>query len=198
MITGETIYNLAAIGNVETGENDRPMDPIPHIKSTEVTVNPFKDIIVSNLIPKSEKISEDINTEKVDSKQKEQKVQKKVIKNKNLISFEDEEDDSDDGLKNKIKKRKKKFKSSHELLNDPKLSRDEVVDVNELKAQRRRRELKDQRKQELKDRISEKVKLNSNVQQTKSQDIPFSPLLPTRIIKTSASVPAPRLSPVVT
>ena len=58
MITGETIYNLAAIGNVETGENDRPMDPIPHIKSTEVTVNPFKDIIVSNLIPKSEKISD--------------------------------------------------------------------------------------------------------------------------------------------
>lgn len=35
-ITGDSIYNLLAVGEVETGKDDRPLDPIPKIKSVEV------------------------------------------------------------------------------------------------------------------------------------------------------------------
>ena len=44
-ITGNTIFNALSIGNTETGEGDRPMDPAPKIIKTEVTVNPYKDIV---------------------------------------------------------------------------------------------------------------------------------------------------------
>jgi len=36
---------LIALGNVETEDHDRPIEPIPKIISTEVTVNPFNDIV---------------------------------------------------------------------------------------------------------------------------------------------------------
>lgn len=35
-ITGDSIYNLTRIGEVETGEDDRPLDPLPTITSVEV------------------------------------------------------------------------------------------------------------------------------------------------------------------
>ena len=44
-ITGNTIYNVVAIGDVDTDKNDRPTDVVPKITKTEVTVNPFPDIV---------------------------------------------------------------------------------------------------------------------------------------------------------
>ena len=43
-ITGNTIFNVLKLGEVEVGPNDRPIDPI-QIKSIEVLWNPFDDIV---------------------------------------------------------------------------------------------------------------------------------------------------------
>ena len=43
-MTGNTIYNLDAMGEYETGPDDRPLYP-PRITSAEVILNPFDDIV---------------------------------------------------------------------------------------------------------------------------------------------------------
>ena len=43
-VTGNTIYNLDAMGEYETGPDDRPLYP-PRITSVEVILNPFDDIV---------------------------------------------------------------------------------------------------------------------------------------------------------
>jgi peptidyl-prolyl cis-trans isomerase SDCCAG10 len=35
-VTGDTMYNLLRLGEVETDKNDRPLDPAPKILSVEV------------------------------------------------------------------------------------------------------------------------------------------------------------------
>ena len=35
-VTGDSIYNLIRLGEVETDKNDRPLDPPPKITSVEV------------------------------------------------------------------------------------------------------------------------------------------------------------------
>merc|ERR1712002_1011382 len=42
-VAGDTIYNLVRLGEVETDENERPINP-PVIKWTRVLANPFDDI----------------------------------------------------------------------------------------------------------------------------------------------------------
>lgn len=43
-VTGNTIYNVMRMGEVEVDENKRPIDPIT-IKRIEVISNPFDDIV---------------------------------------------------------------------------------------------------------------------------------------------------------
>jgi peptidyl-prolyl cis-trans isomerase SDCCAG10 len=43
-VTGDTFFNLAGIESEEVDTNDRPLNP-PRIKSCEVVLNPFDDII---------------------------------------------------------------------------------------------------------------------------------------------------------
>lgn len=43
-VTGSTFYNVMRMGEVETEENDRPLNEI-RITSVEVLVNPFDDIV---------------------------------------------------------------------------------------------------------------------------------------------------------
>ena len=169
MITGDTIYNLAAIGNVDTDEDDRPTEVVPYIIKTEVTVNPFGDMPVDTLLTTALGQSESQIKQDIINKRKserEAKRAKPVLKNKKLISFQDDEESEDDGpvitKRNKImnksggSKKKGKFKSSHEMLNDPKLDKSEVVDVRELERSRRKREEKDLQKQRLREKISQK------------------------------------------
>jgi peptidyl-prolyl cis-trans isomerase SDCCAG10 len=42
-IVGETIYNVMALQSLDTGDQDRPIDP-PIIRKTKVLINPFSDI----------------------------------------------------------------------------------------------------------------------------------------------------------
>lgn len=95
-ITGNTIYNLQALGGVEVDEHDKPTEIVPKITKTGVTVNPYTDIVLSNIVPKGEEAPENSIEEDIKDKRRKEREERsksrKGNKNKNLISFEDEED----------------------------------------------------------------------------------------------------------
>lgn len=77
-VEGDTIYNLARMGEAELGEGERPMYPTK-ITSVEVLVNPFKDMV------RRERIAP-VSQEKISG---EKKKKRKV--GKQLLSFGDDE-----------------------------------------------------------------------------------------------------------
>lgn len=40
-VTGDSVYNLVRLGEIETGKADRPLDPPPRILSVEVAIHMF-------------------------------------------------------------------------------------------------------------------------------------------------------------
>eukprot|EP00291_Cryptomonas_curvata_P022873 CAMPEP_0172169338 /NCGR_PEP_ID=MMETSP1050-20130122/10648_1 /TAXON_ID=233186 /ORGANISM="Cryptomonas curvata, Strain CCAP979/52" /LENGTH=244 /DNA_ID=CAMNT_0012840381 /DNA_START=82 /DNA_END=812 /DNA_ORIENTATION=+ len=106
-VTGKTIYNLDAMGEYETGPDDRPMYP-PRIASVEVILNPFDDIVPRSLQSKRKAPDE------------EARPAVKVKKNKALLSFADDDeavrDPPEEGGK-------KKMVSAHDALDDARLSK---------------------------------------------------------------------------
>ncbi|CAK7352886.1 unnamed protein product [Dovyalis caffra] len=112
-VTGDSVYNLLSLGEVETNKHDdRPLDPPPRITSVEVLWNPFEDIIPRvTSKPSNESATE---TENKDSK-------KKVVKKLNLLSFGEEAEEEE----KELAAVKQKIKSSHDVLNDPRLLREE-------------------------------------------------------------------------
>uniref|UniRef100_A0A6N2L499 PPIase cyclophilin-type domain-containing protein n=2 Tax=Salix TaxID=40685 RepID=A0A6N2L499_SALVM len=111
-VTGDSVFNLLSIGEVETNkDDDRPLDPPPKITSVEVLWNPFEDIIPRVL---SKSIKPETETENKDSK-------KKAVKKLNLLSFGEEAEEEEKVLAAV----KQKIKSSHDVLNDPRLLKEE-------------------------------------------------------------------------
>ncbi|KAL5487280.1 hypothetical protein EMCRGX_G019863 [Ephydatia muelleri] len=108
-ITGDTLYNLVQFNDIPTDKDGRPMHP-PKIIKTEVLLNPFDDIV-----PRLTKEQEALNLKKASREKRETK----AVKNFSLLSFgeeaeeEEEEESTSKGLK---------IKSSHDVLEDPKLS----------------------------------------------------------------------------
>ncbi|XP_019457819.1 PREDICTED: peptidyl-prolyl cis-trans isomerase CYP57 isoform X1 [Lupinus angustifolius] len=113
-VTGDTMYNLLRVGEVETDKNDRPLDPAPKILSVEVLWNPFEDIVPRTLQKPETKATSD--TDNKDSK-------KKGIKKLNLLSFGEEAEVEE----KELALVKQKIKSSHDVLNDPRLLREETA-----------------------------------------------------------------------
>lgn len=109
-ITGDTVYNLMKIGDLETDKDDRPVDP-PVINSVEVLWNPFDDVVPRNLKPK-----EEIPDDK--PQQKTAKPKKKL----NLLSFGEEAEAEEQAVETV----KGKIKSSHDVLQDPRLLKNPV------------------------------------------------------------------------
>ncbi|KAJ6361678.1 hypothetical protein OIU78_002162 [Salix suchowensis] len=88
-VTGDSVFNLLSIGEVETNkDDDRPLDPPPKITSVEVLWNPFEDIIPRVL---SKSIKPETETENKDSK-------KKAVKKLNLLSFGEEAEEEEKEL----------------------------------------------------------------------------------------------------
>ncbi|TKY58080.1 Peptidyl-prolyl cis-trans isomerase CYP57 [Spatholobus suberectus] len=116
-VTGDTMYNLLRLGEVETDKNDRPLDP-HKILSVEVLWNPFEDIVPRTL-QKSQMEA------KADTESKEPR--KKGVKKLNLLSFGEEAEEEEKELSSV----KQKIKSSHDVLNDPRLLKEETLN-NEL------------------------------------------------------------------
>ncbi|XP_034838704.1 spliceosome-associated protein CWC27 homolog isoform X3 [Maniola hyperantus] len=111
-VTGDTIYNVLKLSEGLIGPDDRPEHP-HKITSTEVLINPFDDIT-----PRvHEKIEED--------KPKKKKKEKQGVKNFGLLSFglEAEEDEGE------AQEFRGKPKSTHDLLEDPKLSKKTAAEL---------------------------------------------------------------------
>ena len=89
-VEGETIYNLARMGEAEVGEDERPVYPVK-IERVEVLVNPFKDMV------RRERVAPTAVKEKVVEKKKKRKA------GKQLLSFGDEEEE---GVQQVMKKAK--------------------------------------------------------------------------------------------
>ncbi|XP_064413901.1 spliceosome-associated protein CWC27 homolog isoform X2 [Latimeria chalumnae] len=111
-VTGDTIYNMLRLAEVETDRNERPLNP-HKIRSAEVLHNPFDDIIPRvNKKYKKEKKDEEIK-----------KSQSKGTKNFSLLSFGEEAEEEEEEVNRVSQNMKGKSKSSHDLLkDDPRLS----------------------------------------------------------------------------
>ncbi|KAH7437599.1 hypothetical protein KP509_05G079900 [Ceratopteris richardii] len=123
-VTGDTIYNLLKLGEAETGEDDRPLEPIPKILSVEVLWNPFDDIVPRQ----SQKSSAAV--------ERETKNNLKKVKQLNLLSFgeEAEQEEQELAIINE------KIKSSHDVLDDPRLLKGDADDahLDEMEVRRRK------------------------------------------------------------
>ncbi|KAG3088073.1 Peptidyl-prolyl cis-trans isomerase [Phytophthora idaei] len=123
-ITGNTIFNLLSVGDLETDAQDRPTNP-PKLLSAEVLWNPFEDIV-----PRAVKRKE---TQTEEDAQKKKKRERKATKDLKLLSFGDEEvafqEDIGNGAKKSKKKKAKTMISSHDLLDDRKLKAEVDAEV---------------------------------------------------------------------
>nr|XP_049698880.1 spliceosome-associated protein CWC27 homolog isoform X1 [Helicoverpa armigera] len=104
-VTGETIYNVLKLSEGLIGPDDRPDHP-HKITSTTVLINPFTDIV-----PRVQETREE-------ERPKKKKKERQGVKNFGLLSF-GEEAEEDEG---EAQEYRGKPKSTHDLLEDPKLS----------------------------------------------------------------------------
>ncbi|XP_035758161.1 spliceosome-associated protein CWC27 homolog [Egretta garzetta] len=111
-VTGDTIYNMLRLAEVEVDKEERPLSP-HKIRSSEVLFNPFDDIVPRpNRKLKKDKPEEEIKKSKV-----------KGTKNFNLLSFGEEAEEEEEEVNRVSQSMKGKSKSSHDLLkDDPHLS----------------------------------------------------------------------------
>ncbi|XP_054908424.1 spliceosome-associated protein CWC27 homolog [Poeciliopsis prolifica] len=111
-VTGDTIYNLLRLAEVECDANERPLKP-HKIRTAEVLHSPFDDIT-----PRETKKSR-----KEKEKEEVKKSQSKATKNFNLLSFGEEAEEDEEMVTQVSQTLKGKSKSSHDLLkDDPRLS----------------------------------------------------------------------------
>lgn len=124
-VTGDSLYNLLSLGDIETDKDDRPLEAPPKIISVEVLWNPFDDIVPRIAPAKSE------TTSRVDPSNRDTK--KKATKKLNLLSFGEEAEEEE----KELAAIKTKIKSSHDVLDDPRLLKDEnQLSSSEVKAVR--------------------------------------------------------------
>uniref|UniRef100_A0AAX7SLX1 Spliceosome-associated protein CWC27 homolog n=1 Tax=Astatotilapia calliptera TaxID=8154 RepID=A0AAX7SLX1_ASTCA len=111
-VTGDTVYNMLRLAEVECDGEERPLNP-HKIKSAEVLHSPFDDII-----PREIK-----KLKKEKDKEETKKSQSKATKNFSLLSFGEEAEEDEEMVNQVSQTFKGKSKSSHDLLkDDPRLS----------------------------------------------------------------------------
>lgn len=105
-VVGDTVFNMVKLAEGLI-EDERPVYPYKIIK-TEVLNNPFPDI--------EPKVTQ------VHTKEKKKKEKKQGVKNFKLLSFGEEAEEDEEISTRESEKFAAKGKSSHDILNDPKLS----------------------------------------------------------------------------
>ncbi|KAG0459504.1 hypothetical protein HPP92_022632 [Vanilla planifolia] len=127
-VTGDSIYNLLRLGDVETDKDDRPIHPAPKILFVEVLWNPFDDIV-------PRQVSEELLPQAMsDESHKEQK--QKAIKKLNILSFGDEVEEDEKELENT----KENIKSIHDVLDDPRFLKEPMEEqlVNSTETEKKK------------------------------------------------------------
>jgi len=123
-VTGNSLYNLNRFGDLELGDDDRPLYP-PRILRMEVLLEPFDDIVPRPAVAAAPTAEEEAR-----------KRRKKEKKNLSLLSFGDEAEAEEVELSEAGARRK--VLSSHDALEDPRLSRQVALDPQELAAKLRK------------------------------------------------------------
>ncbi|KAJ6814643.1 putative peptidyl-prolyl cis-trans isomerase CYP57 [Iris pallida] len=113
-VTGDSIFNLLRLGDVETDKDDRPLNSPPKILSIEVLWNPFEDIVPRHLPGKP------LSHMKDDGKGKDQK--QKAVKKLNVLSFGEEVEEEENETTNVDVK----IKSIHDVLDDPRFLKEDA------------------------------------------------------------------------
>ncbi|KAK9834506.1 hypothetical protein WJX74_003333 [Apatococcus lobatus] len=117
-VTGESIFNVVAIGELETDEQDRPLE-VPMVLSAEVIWNPFEDIVPrTTAVQRAEAEAAAAARAKAEGK-------KKAKKNLSLISFEDDEGGEEMTAAAPIR-------SAHDSVHDRRLVREDTETATEL------------------------------------------------------------------
>ncbi|KAI9007905.1 hypothetical protein CLU79DRAFT_829608 [Phycomyces nitens] len=108
-IGGDTIFNVMTMAEMEIDENERPLYP-PRIKSTEIVLNPFDDII-PRISEREKMVAKAIEMQKAEhlNAAKRRKKEKKQL---NLLSFGEEAAE----FEPPAELASSKMKSSHEFL----------------------------------------------------------------------------------
>ncbi|XP_076614701.1 spliceosome-associated protein CWC27 homolog [Chaetodon auriga] len=117
-VTGDTIYNMLRLAEVECDDEERPLNA-HKIKTAEVLHCPFDDIVPRELK----------KARKEKDKEEGKKSQSKATKNFSLLSFGEEAEEEEEMVNQVSQTLKGKSKSSHDLLkDDPRLSSVPAVD----------------------------------------------------------------------
>ncbi|MCL7029516.1 hypothetical protein MKW94_020678 [Papaver nudicaule] len=127
-VTGDSLFNLLNLADVETDKDDRPLDPPPKILSVEVLWNPFDDIVPRQLPGVQPSVHPADEAENKDQK-------KKAVKKLNLLSFGEEAEQEE----KELAAVKVVIRSSHDVLDDPRLLKeatDKEVSVADAKRSR--------------------------------------------------------------
>uniref|UniRef100_A0A182Q1W7 Spliceosome-associated protein CWC27 homolog n=1 Tax=Anopheles farauti TaxID=69004 RepID=A0A182Q1W7_9DIPT len=116
-VAGDTIYNMLKLEEGEVYENERP-NFTHRIIRTEVLNNPFDDIV-----PRRSGAKRSAKDDQEDGSSKKKK-KEKGVKNFGLLSFGDEAEEEEQEANVYIQKNVSgRGKSSHDVLDDPKLSK---------------------------------------------------------------------------
>lgn len=114
-VTGDTVFNMLKLEDgVVVDHNEKPLYP-HRILKTEVLLNPFDDIVPRVVERKRGN--------------KEKKVKEKGVKNFGLLSFGNEAEEDEEETNVFVQKNAGKAKSTHDVLDDPKLSKDTATFV---------------------------------------------------------------------
>ncbi|KAI5620108.1 peptidyl-prolyl cis-trans isomerase CWC27-like isoform X1 [Silurus asotus] len=164
-VTGDTVYNMLRLAEVECDAEERPLKP-HKIRSTEVLYSPFDDITPREIHTKKQKVREE-----------GKKSQSRATKNFSLLSFGEEAEEEEEMVTQVTQTMKGKSKSSHDLLkDDPKLSSVPVVDDETQDQDEEDNDEDDEdddkkmRKKEMRERISKKLKKEKPGEEKKSSE----------------------------
>ncbi|XP_071478917.1 LOW QUALITY PROTEIN: spliceosome-associated protein CWC27 homolog, partial [Diadema antillarum] len=135
-IAGDTLFNAMKLGEVEIGEDDRPLYP-PQIKSAQVLANPFDDIEPRQL-----------KKSKNDKEEKKAKSKSKATKNFSLLSFGEEAEENEEEISVASQAMKNKSKSMHDLVDDPRLSSVPAVEQEQGSKKTEKSHLKEDKEKE--------------------------------------------------
>ncbi|KAI6010779.1 cyclophilin-like domain-containing protein [Pisolithus orientalis] len=122
-VVGDTLYNALKIGEMELGENERPLYP-PKIQSITIIENPFPDIVPR--ITAAEKRAQRRARETAQKEREEAERRRGAKKNVKLLSFADDEEADQD---TEPAVRKKKDIARPDLIDNPSLSTLPALDV---------------------------------------------------------------------
>ncbi|XP_005181238.1 spliceosome-associated protein CWC27 homolog [Musca domestica] len=110
-VTGDTVFNMLKLEDGEVDHNERPMYPHKILKA-EILKNPFDDIVPREL--------------KKEVKKDKKKKKEKGVKNFGLLSFGEEAEEDEVETTEFVQKNAGKAKSLHDVVDDPKLSKEPV------------------------------------------------------------------------